>query len=401
MGGPRITESKRGEMRRMRMDGMSCADIANELSVSQNTVVKNVSDITIDDIAKDGELFADIEGTNGKNKISSHGRVFFVSREGKSFFQHKIKHGKKKLNTVFMCVNGRQKTFRVDRLVMETFTGHKLAKDEKVIHVNGDNSNDRLENLMVVDKSYDPVKEMNRKRPVLSDRDISRMQDMWLRGSKQQELAKKFGVSATTIFTHLKGLKRDSLIPESEDGEIWSEVAGYDGRYIVSSHGRIFSLGNGRMPQKFLSQSTDHDGYMKVRLTNPNGGGRVTSVHRIVAEAFCPGRTDERCVVNHKDGDITNNHADNLEWCTPAYNTRHAVKQLGVKMGGEEPFNKKSKRIVPPDPCSVPSPHRRFTDNEVLSIRSDSRSSRELAKLYGVNKCTIQNIRLGKTYKNI
>lgn len=47
-------------------------------------------------------------------------------------------------------------------------------------------------------------------------------------------------------------------------------------------------------------------------------------VHRLIAKAFCEGETEEKCFVNHKDGNKQNNHYANLEWVTPSRNLRHA-----------------------------------------------------------------------------
>lgn len=69
-------------------------------------------------------------------------------------------------------------------------------------------------------------------------------------------------------------------------------------------------------------QRSAKDGYMRVQL-NKNHKRYVCLVHRLVAEAFMP--SDCNLTVNHKDGDKSNNHIDNLEWITLADNIRHAM----------------------------------------------------------------------------
>ncbi|TBH23624.1 HNH endonuclease [Rhizobium leguminosarum] len=80
----------------------------------------------------------------------------------------------------------------------------------------------------------------------------------------------------------------------------------------VSQDGRIYRNG------KELHQNIGHYGYRRVFAVS----GRTTYVHRLVAECWCDGQ-EEGLVVNHKDGDVSNNAADNLEWVTLAQNSRH------------------------------------------------------------------------------
>lgn len=121
-------------------------------------------------------------------------------------------------------------------------------------------------------------------------------------------------------------------------GEIWKPVAGYEGVYEVSSHGRVRSLdrfvavesdikGCYRSLRKgrVLADCTDRDGYRLVSLSC-RGVVRGYKVHRLVAIAFLPPRPDAP-EVNHKDFCKTNNRANNLEWATAAENSKHGCAE--------------------------------------------------------------------------
>ena len=113
----------------------------------------------------------------------------------------------------------------------------------------------------------------------------------------------------------------------------WREVAGYEGLYLVSDEGQIFSLpktvNNGRGEYvrcgKILSpgiRGRGELGYQFVVLAK-DGESKLHSVHRIVAEAFI--EKPEGCdVVNHKDRNTLNNNAKNLEWCNQQHNNEYS-----------------------------------------------------------------------------
>ena len=90
--------------------------------------------------------------------------------------------------------------------------------------------------------------------------------------------------------------------------ETWKEIECEAG-YFVSSLGRIKST-NYRMTGKenIMKQSLRSVGGMEVNIR-----GKLYLVHRLVAQAFVPnphGFTD----ILHKNGNILDNRADNLEW---------------------------------------------------------------------------------------
>ena len=109
--------------------------------------------------------------------------------------------------------------------------------------------------------------------------------------------------------------------------EIWKDVPGYEGLYRVSNLGNVFSLRNDRC----LTQRVYGDGYVRVPLVSLSGKHKLWLSHRIVALAFIP-NPDNLPEVNHKDEDKTNNHRENLEWCTRKYNANYgtAMKRMAT-----------------------------------------------------------------------
>ena len=92
--------------------------------------------------------------------------------------------------------------------------------------------------------------------------------------------------------------------------EIWKDIQGYEGLYKVSNTGKIYSSKIKDTMRTFINNS----GYECVQLAK-NKVRKGYLVHRLVAASFCEGY-EQGLVVNHKDGNRTNNSSYNLEWLT-------------------------------------------------------------------------------------
>lgn len=109
--------------------------------------------------------------------------------------------------------------------------------------------------------------------------------------------------------------------------EIWRAIKGYEGLYEVSNLGRVKSLHYWHSDnEKVIKQHAARGGYRAVNLTKDKKQ-RGFYVHRLVADAFLE-KPIGAWVVNHKDGDKTNNASSNLEWCTFQQNILHAAYEL-------------------------------------------------------------------------
>lgn len=106
--------------------------------------------------------------------------------------------------------------------------------------------------------------------------------------------------------------------------EIWKDVKDFS-NYEVSNFGRVRNKKTKEVLHPAIDKTT---GYLKVSLWK-NGVGKTSSVHRLVATAFCVGEKNG-LDVNHLDGNKLNNHSENLEWCTRSQNEKHAYS-IGLK----------------------------------------------------------------------
>lgn len=122
----------------------------------------------------------------------------------------------------------------------------------------------------------------------------------------------------------------------------WVDVKGYEGLYQVSDTGLVRSLdrvvtqknrdGYADITRVYkgrtLKPKLDRD-YLRINLNSQKKGSKFFTIHRLVALHFCDGWF-EGAVVNHIDGDKTNNNSYNLEWVTIAENNIHAYN-TGLK----------------------------------------------------------------------
>lgn len=174
--------------------------------------------------------------------------------------------------------------------------------------------------------------------------------------------------------------------------EEWKDISGYEGRYQVSSMGRVKSLARvshreyqGDLPvsEKILSASNNGYGYLRLGLTKEC---KVTSrvVHRLVAKAFVP-NPENKPEVNHINGIKTDNRAVNLEWCTKSENQAHSHK-IGLRCFKGEG-----------------APRHKITTAQAIEIKYNCAGLKlsEVSELYGICKAAASSIRNGKTWKDI
>lgn len=126
-------------------------------------------------------------------------------------------------------------------------------------------------------------------------------------------------------------------------GEIWKPIMGYTG-YMVSNCGRIKNFAK-RYKRYYLLKTTfnKENGREYVTLYK-NNKHKNMQVANIVAHTFVNGYDEQHNTVNHKDGNVKNNHADNLEWVSQSENNLHSYRELNRQPSAKRRYDFKTLR---------------------------------------------------------
>lgn len=92
--------------------------------------------------------------------------------------------------------------------------------------------------------------------------------------------------------------------------------------YYISEEGEIISnyRGNPKVITPFVTE-----GYLRIELKYEAGKAKKFLVHRLVYQAFV-GELKEGLVIDHIDGNRSNNHHTNLRLCTQKENIQNALR---------------------------------------------------------------------------
>lgn len=168
--------------------------------------------------------------------------------------------------------------------------------------------------------------------------------------------------------------------------EIFLPIKGFEGYYEISNLGRVksvdrvvlFSDGRKRKyKSRFIKYKTNLPYLIAPLIISQKQ--KFIPVHRLIAIHFIP-NPDNKPFINHKDCNKRNNSLDNLEWCSHAENTEHAVSNSLFKKG-ENHGNSK------------------LSNSAAMYIKTSKESGVYLSKKFNLATSTISMIRNGKLRK--
>jgi hypothetical protein len=171
--------------------------------------------------------------------------------------------------------------------------------------------------------------------------------------------------------------------------EMWKPVVGFEGRYEVSSLGRVRSFcdrhGGTRTAPTSVATPPDHDGRSFVNLIASDGRRHRSFVGRLVLLAFVGPPPQGKRLALHEDDIPSNNTLENLRWGSNADNSRDAARN-GKTARGERHGNAT------------------LDVQKVLEIRrraADGEPQTEIAHSLGTSASAIAHVLAGRSWSHV
>lgn len=218
-----------------------------------------------------------------------------------------------------------RKQFSVHRLVLQTFLGEP-KNNETCDHINRIKIDNKLPNLRWINIS-DQNKNQNK------NKNTKKMSNL-LELDVNNNIIKKFTsiVEACNYYKCSKNVIHRSLklgkisrklgtcwkYDESDfPGEIWHEE---------KINGILVKLSNmGRLKKNNrIMLGSKNGGYITTKLSKKN-----LYIHVLIAKSFLKNNDIKKSIVNHIDGNKSNNVITNLEWVTQSENMKHSFTYKG------------------------------------------------------------------------
>lgn len=295
--------------------------------------------------------------------VSSFGRVY-TCITGKIMSSYVDDEAYERLKMV--STDGHQKHMSIHRLVCRVFHGAPPNNEDYTVdHIDRNRLNNKSENLKWATYAEQAV---NKEYSENKQRYIFKIQKNGAIIAKFPEDKALELIKSNNAFLFTKGVFFDGfywIAKERWDlpNEEWRDII-FEGRSVKISNMGRFEFENGRKTNGTLNYS----GYRSVGVNY-----KRKSLHRLVIEGFY-GEIPDGLVVNHIDGNKSNNKLENLEVVTPSENSYHTY-MTGTDCG------KKVKQLTP--------------DGKVVHIYA---SIKEASRITGMSS---SNISLASTFNRM